>query len=89
MTLVVAARDQGLPPLEDTITIVIAIEDVNDFAPFFEEESYEASVREGARTGFGVTQVVAMDADEGLGARSLMTSSREGMGIFTSTHKRE
>ena len=65
--LVVAARDQGLPPLEDTITIVISIEDVNDFAPLFEDESYEASVREGARTGFRVTQVVAMDGDEGAG----------------------
>ena len=82
VTLVVAARDQGLPPLEDTITIVIAIEDVNDFAPFFEEESYEASVREGARTGFGVTQVVAMDADEGLGGTVTYDIIEGGDGNF-------
>ena len=67
VTLVVAARDQGLPPLEDTISIVIVIEDVNDFAPSFLEDSYEESVRETARIGFSVTQVTAVDGDEGSG----------------------
>lgn len=67
VTLVIAARDQGIPPLQDTINIVIVIVDVNDFAPQFQEEVYEASVREGVRSGFGVTQVIAEDGDEGPG----------------------
>ena len=67
ITLIIAARDQGLPPLQDTITVVIVIEDVNDFFPQFQEPSYEASVIEGVRSGFEVTQVVAMDGDEGPG----------------------
>ena len=67
VALVVAARDQGLPPLEDTISVVIVIEDVNDFPPTFQEESYEGSVREGVRSGLEVIQVVALDGDEGSG----------------------
>ena len=67
VTLVIAAQDQGIPPLQDTISIVVVIDDVNDFAPQFTEVVYEASVREGVRSGFGVTRVIAEDGDEGLG----------------------
>ena len=67
VTLVVAARDRGLPPLQDTITVIITIEDVNDFSPSFQQSSYEASVREGGRSGFRVLQVIAEDGDEGPG----------------------
>lgn len=67
VNLVVAAQDQGVPPLQDTINVIVSIEDVNDFPPLFAQDSYEASVREGVRSGFEVLQVVASDRDEGPG----------------------
>ena len=88
ITLIVAAQDQGIPPLEDTITVVIAIEDVNDFAPLFQEVIYEASVREGARSGFRVIQVIAVDGDEGPGgvvSYSIISGGNENFYIDSQT----
>ena len=67
VNLTVAARDRGIPPLQDTINVVIFIEDVNDFSPVFQQESFEESVSEGVRTGLSVLQVLAFDGDEGPG----------------------
>lgn len=67
VTLVVAAQDQGIPPLQDTIDVIIFITDVNDFPPLFQQDSYMESVREGVRSGIAVLQVVALDRDEGPG----------------------
>ena len=67
VNLVIAARDQGVPPLQDTINVIIEIEDVNDFSPQFVEDVYKASVREGVRSGFGVIRVTAEDGDAGSG----------------------
>lgn len=67
VTLVIAARDQGIPPLQDTIDVIIFITDINDFPPSFQQDSYMESVTEGVRSGIGVLQVVALDRDEGPG----------------------
>ena len=65
VNLTIAARDRGIPPLQDTINIVIFIDDVNDFPPSFTQGHFTGSVREGVRSGFTVLQVVATDGDEG------------------------
>ena len=67
VTLVIAAQDQGIPPLQDTINVIIFITDINDFPPKFQQDSYTESVTEGVRSGIGVLQVVALDRDEGPG----------------------
>lgn len=67
VTLVIAAQDQGIPPLQDTIDVIIFITDINDFPPSFQQDSYMESVTEGVRSGIGVLQVVALDRDEGPG----------------------
>ena len=65
VNLTIAARDRGIPPLQDTINIVIFIDNVNDFSPSFTQGHFTGSVREGVRSGFTVLQVVATDGDEG------------------------
>lgn len=64
-TLTVVATDQGTPPLHALKTIYLKVTDVNDNAPEFEKEVYNANVMEVADPGTSVFQVVAHDRDEG------------------------
>ena len=67
VNLTIAARDHGIPFLQDTINVVIFIEDVNDFAPVFTQGSYEEHVGEGVPIGYTVLRIRANDGDEGPG----------------------
>lgn len=64
-TLSVVATDQGNPPLHASKTIYLKVTDINDNAPEFEKDVYNANVQEIADPGTSVIQVVAIDRDEG------------------------
>ncbi|XP_059845888.1 cadherin-related family member 2 [Hypanus sabinus] len=62
ITLIVEARDLGVPPLSTNVSVVINIEDINDNSPVFAESVYNASVMEHTLGAF-VTLVKATDND--------------------------
>lgn len=64
-TLNVVATDTGNPPLHASRTINLMVTDINDNAPEFEQEIYEANVMEVSDPGTSVLQVLAADKDEG------------------------
>lgn len=65
IVLLVAARDNGIPSLQDIITATVTLVDVNDNAPGFTEEVYQFSIGESASIGSVVNSVEAIDPDEG------------------------
>ncbi|KAL7845474.1 hypothetical protein AOLI_G00236660 [Acnodon oligacanthus] len=64
----VVAQDQGRPILSAEASLIITITDVNDNAPIFSKQQYEAIVWENATIGTDVIGVNATDKDEGLNA---------------------
>ncbi|KAL2098180.1 hypothetical protein ACEWY4_007387 [Coilia grayii] len=62
-TLTVLASDQGLPSLSSTQTLTVAVGDVNDQAPQFQQSVYNASVSENREPGEHVITVSAFDGD--------------------------
>ena len=65
LTITIAARDLGTPPMEDTIDIIIVLMDVNDYVPTFINLPYIGSVTEELRAVEHVVTVEAVDLDEG------------------------
>jgi len=63
--LSVEATDAGTPPLRAVRTFRLLVTDVNDNAPKFERERYEAHLLEASEPGTSVLQVTASDLDEG------------------------
>ncbi|XP_021563258.1 protocadherin Fat 4, partial [Carlito syrichta] len=62
----VVAADQGLPqPLKDQATVHVYLKDVNDNAPKFLKDFYQATVSESAANLTQVLRVSASDVDEG------------------------
>lgn len=64
-TLSVVATDNGSPPLHASKTIYLRVTDINDNAPEFDREVYQANVMEISEPGTSVLQVYAYDRDEG------------------------
>lgn len=64
-TLSVVATDTGTPPLHASKTINLQVTDINDNAPEFENEVYQANVMEVSDPGTSVIQIMASDKDEG------------------------
>ncbi|XP_063989981.1 protein dachsous [Diachasmimorpha longicaudata] len=64
--LSVEATDTGTPPLRAIRTFRLLVTDVNDNAPTFIEEKYEAHLLEASEPGTPVLRVKATDADEGM-----------------------
>ncbi|XP_012062875.1 PREDICTED: protein dachsous-like [Atta cephalotes] len=64
--LSVEATDAGTPPLCAERTFRLLVTDVNDNAPKFEHERYEAHLLEASEPGTSVIQVFATDLDEGV-----------------------
>ena len=65
LTITIAARDLGSPPLEDTIDIIIILEDVNDYVPTFINLPYIGNITEEMIPVESVITVEAIDLDEG------------------------
>lgn len=63
--LSVRATDNGQPTLDDTCTIRVAIEDINDNAPVFDKVSYRESVPQDHRVDREVMRISATDIDNG------------------------
>ena len=63
--LTISARGLGDAGLAAYATCVVSVEDVNDHAPKFSKDSYEAWVREAGPKGAVVVAAVAMDLDGG------------------------
>ncbi|XP_031159315.2 protocadherin gamma-A5-like [Sander lucioperca] len=63
------AMDEGSPPLSTDKTITLRVSDVNDNAPVFEQNYYEANIMENNSPGLSVFSVKAHDSDSGQNAR--------------------
>lgn len=63
--LSVEATDAGTPPLRAVRTFRLLVTDVNDNAPKFGRERYEAHLLEASEPGTPVLKVTATDLDEG------------------------
>ncbi|XP_062580592.1 protocadherin-9-like [Saccostrea cucullata] len=64
-SVVVIARDQGVPPLSGSATVIISVLDKNDNKPAFNQTRYTFSVDENAPAGSHVGILYATDNDEG------------------------
>ncbi|XP_064018311.1 protocadherin gamma-B5-like [Pogoniulus pusillus] len=67
--ITITARDRGIPALSSSAELVLEVSDVNDNAPVFEEEVYNAYVEENNAAGAQVLSVLARDADAGANGR--------------------
>ncbi|XP_060561268.1 LOW QUALITY PROTEIN: protocadherin Fat 1-like [Ruditapes philippinarum] len=61
--LTVRAQDHGEVPLSNTAYVQINVTDVNDNPPVFAQKLYTAKIREDAKIGSKVIQVISSDAD--------------------------
>uniref|UniRef100_A0A2K5E9T8 Dachsous cadherin-related 2 n=1 Tax=Aotus nancymaae TaxID=37293 RepID=A0A2K5E9T8_AOTNA len=67
--LTVLALDDGTPALSSSQTLTITVLDVNDEAPVFKQQLYEASVKENQNPGEFVVRVEALDRDSGVNSK--------------------
>ncbi|KAM4697236.1 protocadherin-16 [Discoglossus pictus] len=65
-SLTLEAYDGGSPSRTAQMTLDIAILDINDHAPVFNQSRYQAIISESLQPGASVLQVYATDADQGL-----------------------
>ncbi|XP_035265745.1 protocadherin gamma-A12-like isoform X28 [Anguilla anguilla] len=61
--ITITAIDEGSPPLSSSRVVQLSVSDVNDNAPLFDEQSYNAYVSENNKPGFSVISVRASDPD--------------------------
>ncbi|XP_044210752.1 protocadherin-16-like [Thunnus albacares] len=64
-TLSLEAFDGGSPKRTDQMILDIAVQDINDNAPSFNQSRYHAIISENLQPGSNILQVFATDADEG------------------------
>lgn len=64
-SLTIEALDGGQPPLRGVMTVNVAIQDVNDNPPVFNQTRYFGQVAENATIGTSILRVLATDADSG------------------------
>ncbi|KAK2918784.1 protocadherin Fat 1a isoform X2 [Channa argus] len=62
-TLMVAASDNGIPPLSSSTMINIDISDVNDNPPLFSQANYSLIIQENRPKGTSVLQLTVTDRD--------------------------
>jgi protocadherin Fat 1/2/3 len=83
-SIVVIARDKGVPQLSEEVTVRILVVDENDQAPKFNQTKYETSVPENAPVGTKILQVQAIDLDVGDNAKlDYFISGGDTSGIFS------
>jgi hypothetical protein len=59
----VIAYDSGIPQLSGTTSVIVSIEDINDNAPFFEQNQYVLEVAEEVDPPLDIFQIKASDRD--------------------------
>ncbi|XP_009578552.1 PREDICTED: protocadherin Fat 3-like [Fulmarus glacialis] len=62
-SLVIQARDSGIPPLSSSVTVNVDISDVNDNSPVFTPANYTAVIQENKPVGTSILQLVVTDKD--------------------------
>lgn len=67
--LTILIQDGGDPSLNGSCSAIVSVEDVNDNDPIFEQNQYNAAVREEAPPYQSVLRVRCLDADEGSNIR--------------------
>ncbi|XP_006866294.1 PREDICTED: protocadherin alpha-6-like [Chrysochloris asiatica] len=65
-SLFLTATDGGKPELTGSVQLLVAVLDVNDNAPSFEQSEYEVRIFENADNGTVVIRLNASDLDEGV-----------------------
>ncbi|KAG7266045.1 hypothetical protein CRUP_013774 [Coryphaenoides rupestris] len=81
----VTCSDRGAPSLSSRVTLRLQVSDVNDNAPIFERESYEALIVENNTPGVSIYTIKASDVDWKQNARVsyiLEDSSINGVPIY-------
>uniref|UniRef100_K7FSG0 Cadherin EGF LAG seven-pass G-type receptor 2 n=1 Tax=Pelodiscus sinensis TaxID=13735 RepID=K7FSG0_PELSI len=63
------AVDKGIPALRTPVNVHIAILDVNDNPPVFEQDEFDIFVAENSPIGLAVARITASDPDEGTNAQ--------------------
>ncbi|CAL8270464.1 unnamed protein product [Boreogadus saida] len=79
--ITITATDEGFPPLTASKVVQLSIADVNDNAPVFEEDDYNAYVTENNKQGSKLCSVAARDPDwrqNGTVVYSLLTGQVHG-----------
>ncbi|CAL8330632.1 unnamed protein product, partial [Gadus morhua 'NCC'] len=79
--ITITATDEGFPPLTASKVVQLSIADVNDNAPVFEEDDYNAYVTENNKQGSALCSVAARDPDwrqNGTVVYSLLTGQVHG-----------
>lgn len=67
--ITLTATDAGFPSLSSVTVLSILVSDVNDNAPTFSQNEYNANILENQPVGTFVIQVSAQDSDEGSNAK--------------------
>uniref|UniRef100_A0A8C9T3U8 Cadherin domain-containing protein n=1 Tax=Scleropages formosus TaxID=113540 RepID=A0A8C9T3U8_SCLFO len=82
----VICSDEGVPSLSSSVTLHLQISDVNDNAPVFEKNTYNAYVNENNAPGLSLFSVKASDADWNLNARVTYILEDSVMNAFVSSY---
>ncbi|XP_052794118.1 protocadherin gamma-C5-like isoform X1 [Mya arenaria] len=67
--ILINCSDNGEIPLHSNTSFTVAVEDVNDNAPFFAQREYSKDIFENVTSGAVLLKVVATDRDDGPNAR--------------------
>lgn len=67
-TLIILARDNGIPSLSANLTLVVDVQDVNDNHPVFEHESYSANVLESEAVNTKVKIGILLISNDNIGS---------------------
>ncbi|OWA49788.1 Fat-like cadherin-related tumor suppressor-like protein [Hypsibius exemplaris] len=67
--IVVEARESSDPPLVGSSRVLVHVTDVNDNAPVWASDAYEAKISESIQVGSQVLQVSASDSDTGINGK--------------------
>lgn len=71
----IVARDNGIPSLSSTATIVVNVQNVNDNVPRFDQKRYEVLLSEDVPPGTVVVQLSAVDLDDPKGQQRINSLS--------------
>ncbi|KAJ0175823.1 hypothetical protein K1T71_008982 [Dendrolimus kikuchii] len=77
-TLIISAKDNGVPSRGSNLTLVVDVQDVNDNPPVFEHQSYSANVLESEAVNTKILEIQAIDKDTGNNARITYKVTSEG-----------
>ncbi|XP_041357715.1 protocadherin-11 X-linked-like [Gigantopelta aegis] len=66
LRFLVVASDEGSPPNSANVTVIVNIEDVNDFTPTFSQDRFVFALEEDLPAGVNLGTIFPIDKDEGV-----------------------